>query len=100
MMSKEFIRSVVRAHHVIAVPMKGEERLDGLTNLIYVIHDLILDENEEKLLIMNSINDIETHGIIKVKAVRTSEVDVSIEAPKLQEYIINTMDIEKYETMN
>ena len=49
MVSREFIRSVIRSNHVIAVHMKGEQRLDGLSSLIYVIHDLILDEKEEKL---------------------------------------------------
>ena len=100
MVSREFIRSVVRAHHAIAVHMKGEERWDGLSYLIYVIHDLILDESEEKLLIMNTLNGIDTHGLLKVKAMRTSEVDVSIQDSKPQEYIINTIDIVSYETIN
>ena len=100
MVSREFIRSVVRAHHAIAVHMKGEERWDGLSYLIYVIHDLILDESEEKLLIMNTLNGIDSHGLLKVKAMRTSEVDVSIQDSKPQEYIINTIDIVSYETTN
>jgi len=100
MVSRELIRSVIRGHHTIAVHMKGEERLDGLTYLIYVIHDLILDENEETLLIMNTCNGVDTHGFIKVKAIRTSEVDASIQDSKPQEYIINTMDIVGYETAN
>ena len=78
MVSREFIRSVVRAHHAIAVHMKGEERWDGLSYLIYVIYDLIIDENEEKILIMNTINGIDTYGLQKVKAMRTSEVDTSL----------------------
>ncbi len=100
MVSREFIRSVVRAHHAIAVHMKGDERIDGLSNLIYVIHDLILNEDEERLLIMNTINKIDTDGFIRVKAVRTSQVDISLQDCQPQEYIINTRDIVKYETVS
>ena len=100
MVSREFIRSVVRAHHAISVHMKGEERIDGLSYLIYVIHDLILNEEEEKYLVMNTINGINTDGLLRVKAVRTSQIDISIQDSKPQEYIINTRDIVKYETVN
>lgn len=99
MVSREFIRSVIRANHVIAVYMKGEQRLDGLSSLIYVIHDLILDENEEKLLMMNRIKGINTNGLLRIKAVRTSQVDVSIEDSEPQEYTINTSDIIKLEKL-
>ncbi len=99
MVSREFIRSVIRSNHVIAVHMKGEQRLDGLSYLIYVIHDLILDENEEKLLMMNNINGIKTYGLLRVKAVRTSQVDLSFEDSEPQEYTINTSDIVKYEKL-
>lgn len=99
MLSREFIRSVIRSNHVIAVHMKGEQRLDGLSALIYVIHDVILDENEEKLLMMNSINGIKTYGLLRIKAVRASQVDVSIEDSEPQEYTINTSDIVKYEKL-
>lgn len=100
MVSREFIRSVVRARHAIAVHMRGEERIDGLTQVIYVIYDLILDENEEKLLVMNTINKIDTDGLLRVKAVRTSEVDISLQDSQPQEYTINTIDVLKYETVN
>lgn len=100
MVSREFIRSVIRGHHAIAIHMKGEERIDGLSNIIYVIHDLILDENEEKLLIMNTINKIDTDGLLRVKAVRTSQVDISLQDYQPKEYTINTKDIVKYETVN
>lgn len=100
MVSREFIRSVVRAHHAIAVHMKGEERFDGLSSLIYVIYDLILDEEEEKILIMNTINRIDTEGFLRVNAIRTSQIDISIQDSKPQEYIINTKNIVKYETVN
>lgn len=100
MISREFIRSVIRAHHVMAVHMKVEERIDVLSRVIYVIHDLILDEEEEKLLIMNTINKIDTDGFLRVKAVRTSQVNFSFRDTKLQEYIINTEDIVKYEIVN
>ena len=99
MVSREFIRSVVRANHTIAVHMKGEDRIDGLSNTIYVINDLILDEDEEKYLIMNTINKIDTDGILRVKAIRTSEVDVSLKDSEFQEYTINTKDIYKYEKL-
>ncbi len=100
MVSREFIRSVVRAHHAIAVHMRDEERIDGLSYIIYVIHDLILDEDEEKLLIMNTINKIDTDGLLRVKAVRTSQVDISLQDSQPQEYTINTRDIVKHETVN
>lgn len=79
--------------------MKGEDRIDGLSNTIYVINDLILDEDEEKYLIMNTINKIDTDGILRVKAIRTSEVDVSLKDSEFQEYTINTKDIYKYEKL-
>lgn len=79
--------------------MNGEQRLDGLSYLIYVIHDLILDENEEKLLMMNSIKGINTNGRLRIKAVRTSQIDVSIEDSEPHEYTINTSDIVKYEKL-
>ena len=99
MISREFIRSVVRSHHAIAVHMKGEERIDGLSYVVYVIHDLVLSEDEEKLLMMNTINKIDTDGILKVKAVRTSQVDISLQDSRPQDYTINTSDIVKYETV-
>ena len=46
MVSKEFIYSVIKDNHVIAVHMKGEDRIDGQSELIYIIHDLLLDEKE------------------------------------------------------
>ena len=79
--------------------MKVEQRIDGLSALIYVIHDLILDENEEKLLMMNRIKGINTNGLLRIKAVRTSQVDVSIEDSEPQEYTINTSDIIKLEKL-
>lgn len=100
MVSREFIRSVIRANHAIAVYMKDEDRIDGLSHTIYVINDLILDEDEEKYLIMNTINKIDTDGILRVKAIRTSEVNVSLIDSEFQEYKINTKDIYKYETIN
>ena len=100
MVSREFIRSEVRANHVIAVHMKGKDRKDNLSYLIYVIHDLILDEVEEKQLIMNSFKGINTNGLLKIKAIRTSEIDLSIQDSEPQEYTINTSDIVKYEIVN
>ncbi len=97
MVSREFIYSVVRSHHAIAVHMKGEERIDGLSNVIYVIQNLILDDNEKQLLIMNTINKIDTYGFLKVKAIRSSEVDITLNESKSQEYTINTSDIVNYE---
>ncbi len=80
--------------------MKDEERIDGLSYIIYVIHDLMLNEDEEKLLIMNTINKIDTDGLLRVKAVRTSQVDIYLQESQPQEYIINTCDIVKLETLN
>lgn len=100
MVSREFICSVVRANHVIAVHMKGEDRIDNLSCLIYVIYDLIIDEVEEKQLIMNYINGINTNGLLKIKAVRTSQIDLSIQDSEPREYTINTLNIVKYEILN
>lgn len=100
MVSREFIRSVVRANHVIAVHMKGEDRIDNLSRLIYVIHDLITDEVEEKQLIVNYINGINTNGLIKIKAVRSSQIDLTIQDSEPREYTINTVNIVKYEMLN
>ena len=100
MVSREFIRSVIRAHHAIAVYMRGEQRIDGLSNLIYVIVDLLLDESEEKTLLMNTINGVDTDGKLKVKAILTSEVNIPIEGSRVQEFVIDTREIEKYETIN
>lgn len=97
MVSKEFIYSVIKDNHVIAVHMKGEDRIDGLSELIYIIHDLLLDEKEEQLLVRNLINKKDTHGMLKIKATRSSEVDTALEDNKLREYVINTKDILCYE---
>lgn len=97
MVSREFIHSVFKAHHVIAVHMKGEKRLDSLSTIIFEVHELLLDENEEQLLITNRIKGMNTHGLLRVKAVRTSEVNLSLQNLEPQEYVINTMDIVDYE---
>lgn len=78
MVSREYIYQVIKSHHTIAVHMKGENRLDGLTTIIYVMHDLILDDSEERHLLTNISKCINTHGILNVKAVRTSEVALSL----------------------
>lgn len=80
--------------------MKAEERIDGFSCLIYVIQDLILDDNKEKALILNTINAIDTDGHLKIEATRTSQVDLSLQDNIPQEYIINTKDIDLYETVN
>jgi hypothetical protein len=100
MVSREFIRYVIKSHHEILVHMTGEERLDGLSSLIFVIHNLVLNENEGKELIMNTFNRIDTHGLLRVKAIRTSQVDVSLIDSNPREYIINTKDIVEYQTVN
>lgn len=100
MASREYIHSVVRANHVIAVHMKEDLRINSLSSIIYVIYDLILSEEEEKFLIMNRAKGVDTDGPLKIKAVRTSKVDISLEDSKPNEYIINTKDIVKFETLN
>lgn len=97
MVSREFIHSIIHSHHTIAVHMKGEKRLDGLSHLIYVIYNLVLDEKEEAELIMNSINRVKTYGLLRVKAVLTSEVDLSIQDKEPREYTIDTAEIISYE---
>jgi len=99
MVTREFIYSVIKSNHVIAVRMKGEKRIDGLFNLVYVIYELILKEDEEKDLITNRINGIHTDGKIRIKAVRTSEVDASNQDSEPQEYEIDTKDIVDYLTL-
>lgn len=49
---------------------------------------------------MNTINKIDTDGLLRVKAVRTSQVDISLQDYQPKEYTINTRDIVKYETVN
>lgn len=100
MISREYIYSVIKDNHVIAVHMKGEDRIDGLSELIYIIHDLVLDEKEEQLLVLNRINKIDTHGMLKIKATRSSEVYSALEDNDLREYVINTEDISYYEKSN
>ena len=99
MVSKEFIYSVIKDNHVIAVHMKGEDRIDGLSELIYIIYDLVLDEKEEKLLVWNLINKKDTDGVLKIKEMRSSEADTALEDNKLREYVINTEYILSYELM-
>ena len=36
MISREYIYSVIKDNHVIAVHMKGEDRIDGQSELIYI----------------------------------------------------------------
>lgn len=100
MVSREFIRSVVRKRHAIAVHMRGEQKNEGFFKPIYVIIDLILDEDEEKDLMWNTINKVDTDGLIKVRAFCVSQFDSSSKDSKPQEFIINTKDIEEYETIN
>ena len=100
MASREYIYSVIKDNHVSAVHMKGEDRIDGLSELIYIIHDLLLDEKEKELLVRNLINKKDTHGMLKIKATKSSEVDAAIEDNDLREYIINTEDISYYEKSN
>ena len=99
MISREYIYSVIKDNHVIAVHMKGEDRIDGLSELIYIIYDLVLDEKEEKLLVWNLINKKDTHGVLKIKAMRSSEADTALEDNKLREDVINTEYILSYELM-
>lgn len=99
MISREYIYSVIKDNHVIAVHMKGEDRIDGQSELIYIIHDLLLDEKEEQLLVWNLINKKDTHGVLKIKAMRSSEADTALEDNKLREYVINTEYILSYELM-
>lgn len=73
--------------------MKEGKRIDNLSLLIYIIHDLILEEYEEKQLLWNIQNNLDTDGIIKIKATRTSEIDLSLEDKEIKEYEINTKDI-------
>jgi hypothetical protein len=77
--------------------MMGEKRIDGLSTLVYVVYDLVLDENEENVLISNSIKGVNTYGPLKIKAKRTSEVDLPKQDEPLQDYLINTVDITEYE---
>ena len=70
MISREYIYSVIKDNHVIAVHMKGEDRIDGLSELIYIIYDLVLDEKEEKLLVWNLINKKDTHKTINILGIK------------------------------
>ena len=96
MVSREFIYSKIKSHHAISVHMRGKKRLDGLTSDIYVITELILDKEEEKQLLMNLSKKENSSGKLKVKAIRTSEVDASSDDSEPQEYVLNTSDIESF----
>ena len=98
MVSREFIYSNVKSRQVISVYMKGEDRLDRLTLLIYVIRDLILDKKEEQLLLKNLRDKIDTDGVMRIIATRTSEIDYSLIDNDEKEYVINTADIVSYES--
>ena len=77
--------------------MKGEKRVDGLSSLIYIVYDLLLSKKEEEQLLHNISQKIDTQGILRIKAIRTSEVDLSTKDSEPQEYTINTMDIVGFE---
>lgn len=76
--------------------MRGEERLDNLSNIGYVIYDLILTE-EEKAIIQNIGNNKDTNGLLKILAKRNSEIDISLNDKNPKEYIIDTNNIESRE---
>ena len=42
--------------------MKDNQRLDGLSKTIYLIYDLLLNEEDEEMLILNRKNGINTDG--------------------------------------
>ena len=63
-----------------------------------MIYDLVLNEEEEKQLLWNTIHKVYTEGRLRIKAVRSSQVDISIQDSQPQEYTIDTRDIVKYET--
>lgn len=77
--------------------MKGEKRIDGLSSLIYIVYDLLLSKKEEEQLFNNISQKVDTQGILRIKAIRTSEVDLTNQDSEPQEYTINTMDIVDYE---
>lgn len=79
--------------------MNGAKRLDGLHNEIYVIYELLLDKSQKEELVRNIQNNKDTEGILRIKAVRTSEVDISLQDSKPREYFINTKDICCYEIL-
>ena len=62
MVSREFIHSVIKSNRIIAVHMKDNQRLDGLSKTIYLIYDLLLNEEDEEMLILNRKNGINTDG--------------------------------------
>lgn len=100
MVSKDFIYSKVLSNHVIALHMRSiSERIDRLCPLIYIVYELILDDKEKDLLIWNISNKIDTQGVLRIKAIRSSEVDISLEDSILKEYEINTADIVSYEVV-
>lgn len=100
MVSREYIYTMVKSHYVIAVHMKGEERIDNLSSVIYVIRDIVLDEWEEKQLLQNIQKGINSEGVLRIKATLSSEVDVSMEDNIIKEYVINTKEIVLYELPN
>lgn len=77
--------------------MKGEKRIDGLSSLIYIVYDLLLSKKEEEQLLNNISQKVYTQGVLRIKAVRTSEVDLTNKDSEPQEYTINTMNIVDYE---
>lgn len=97
MVSREQIYFNVKFNHVVALHMKGEKRVDGLSSLIYIVYDLLLSKKEEEQLLHNISQKIDTQGILRIKAIRTSEVDLSTKDSEPQEYTINTMDIVGFE---
>jgi hypothetical protein len=56
-----------------------------------------LSKKEEEQLLHNISQKVDTQGILRIKAIRTSEVDLSTKDSEPQEYTINTMDIVGFE---
>lgn len=73
--------------------MKNEQRCDNLSEIVYIVKELVLSKTEEQNLISNIANGINTDGYLTIMATRSSEVCSSLFSDKLEEYTINTNDI-------
>lgn len=100
MVSREFIYLKVKFHHVVAIHMNGDIQLGKDVCPIYIVHDVVLEKCEEKLLLSNIQNKIDSDGVLRIKASRTSRRDFSLEDNEIKEYLIDTKDIEYYEVVD
>lgn len=96
MVSREFIYLKIKCNHCICLYLNSNSNLDGLSNDVYLVYDVIVD-NQTRVEIENNIsNGVNSEGMLTIEAKHSSELDNNINDLELRTFRINTKDIESY----